>query len=62
MGLLVLLLLVPLTLQSGYSANNALVKAELFPAHIRTLGVALPYAVGNTLLTVWGMVLVILMT
>jgi MFS transporter, MHS family, alpha-ketoglutarate permease len=25
------------------------VKAELFPAHIRALGVALPYAVGNTM-------------
>lgn len=47
--LAVLLLLVPLTLQSGYSANNALVKAELFPAHIRGLGVALPYAIGNAL-------------
>ena len=45
----VLLLLVPLTLQSGYSANNALVKAELFPAHIRGLGVALPYAIGNAI-------------
>ncbi len=44
-----LLLLIPLTLQSGYSANNALVKAELFPAHIRGLGVALPYALGNAL-------------
>lgn len=42
-----LVLLIPLTLQSGYSANNALVKAELFPAHIRGLGVALPYAIGN---------------
>jgi len=42
-----LLILVPLTLQSGYSANNALVKAELFPAHIRGLGVALPNAIGN---------------
>ena len=42
-----LLILIPLTLQSGYSANNALVKAELFPAHIRGLGVALPYAIGN---------------
>ena len=41
------ILLIPLTLQSGYSANNALVKAELFPAHIRGLGVALPYAIGN---------------
>jgi MFS transporter, MHS family, alpha-ketoglutarate permease len=42
-----LLLLIPLTFQAGYSANNALVKAELFPAHIRGLGVALPYAIGN---------------
>jgi len=25
------------------------VKAELFPAHIRALGVALPYALANTL-------------
>ena len=45
----VLLIIIPLTLQSGYSANNALVKAELFPAHIRGLGVALPYAVGNAI-------------
>ena len=44
-----LILLIPLTLQSGYSANNALVKAELFPAHIRGLGVALPYAIGNAI-------------
>lgn len=42
-----LLVIIPLTLQSGYSANNALVKAELFPAHIRGLGVAFPYAMGN---------------
>jgi MHS family alpha-ketoglutarate permease-like MFS transporter len=44
-----LLILIPLTLQSGYSANNALVKAELFPAHIRGLGVALPYSIGNAI-------------
>lgn len=44
-----LLVMIPLTLQSGYSANNALVKAELFPAHIRGLGVALPYAIGNAI-------------
>src|SRR5690606_11007410 len=44
-----LVILVPLTLQSGYTANNALVKAELFPAHIRGLGVALPYAIGNAI-------------
>ncbi len=44
-----LIIMIPLTLQSGYSANNALVKAELFPTHIRGLGVALPYAIGNAL-------------
>src|SRR3546814_312347 len=44
-----LVILVPITLQSGYTANNALVKAELFPAHIRGLGVALPYAIGNAI-------------
>ena len=44
-----LLIMIPLTLQSCYSANNALVKAELFPAHIRGLGVALPYAIGNAM-------------
>lgn len=44
-----LLIMIPLTLQSGYSANNALVKAELFPTHIRGLGVALPYAIGNAM-------------
>jgi MFS transporter, MHS family, alpha-ketoglutarate permease len=42
-----LLLMFQLTLHAGYSANNALVKAELFPAHIRGLGVALPYSIGN---------------
>ena len=44
-----LLIMIPLTLLAGYSANNALVKAELFPAHIRGLGVAFPYSIGNTL-------------
>ena len=44
-----LLLLIPLTFHGGYTANNALVKAELFPAHIRSLGVALPYSIGNTI-------------
>ena len=34
---------------SGYSAVNAVVKAELFPARIRGLGVSLPYAVANAL-------------
>ena len=31
-----------------YTAINAVVKAELFPPHIRALGVALPYALANT--------------
>jgi MHS family alpha-ketoglutarate permease-like MFS transporter len=34
---------------SGYTAINAVVKAELFPAHIRALGVALPYAIANAI-------------
>ncbi|CAN7433025.1 MFS transporter [Phenylobacterium sp. LjRoot225] len=32
---------------SGYTAVNAAVKAELFPTHVRALGVALPYALAN---------------
>ena len=43
------LTLVPLVLLGAYTSISGLIKAELFPAHIRTLGVALPYAVGNTL-------------
>ncbi len=34
---------------SGYTAVSAVVKAELFPAHVRALGVALPYAMANAL-------------
>lgn len=43
------LLMIMMTLLACYTSITALIKAELFPAHIRTLGVALPYAVGNTL-------------
>jgi len=43
------LILAALVIVSGYTAINAVVKAELFPAHIRALGVALPYAVANAL-------------
>jgi MHS family alpha-ketoglutarate permease-like MFS transporter len=43
------LVLAALIVVSGYTAINAVVKAELFPAHIRALGVALPYAIANTL-------------
>ena len=39
------LLLAALLAVSGYTAINAVVKAELFPTSIRALGVALPYAV-----------------
>ena len=38
-----------LVIVSGYTAINAVVKAELFPAEIRVLGVALPYAMANTI-------------
>lgn len=43
------LILVPLTLIASYTSIGAIIKAELFPAHIRTLGVALPYAIGNAI-------------
>lgn len=42
-----LLILAALALQSGYTSIGAVVKAELFPTHVRALGVALPYAVAN---------------
>jgi MHS family alpha-ketoglutarate permease-like MFS transporter len=38
------LMLVGLTLLSGYTALSAIVKAELFPTKIRALGVGLPHA------------------
>lgn len=38
-----------LVILSGYSAISGVVKAEMFPAHIRTLGVALPYAIANAI-------------
>ncbi len=40
-----LLCLLPLFFLSGYSALSAIVKAELYPAHVRALGVAVPYAI-----------------
>jgi MFS transporter, MHS family, alpha-ketoglutarate permease len=33
------------TIVAGYTSINAVVKAELFPTHIRATGVGLPYAV-----------------
>ena len=43
------LVMVALIIVTGYTSINAVVKAELFPAHIRALGVALPYALANTI-------------
>eukprot|EP01136_Pigoraptor_vietnamica_P020326 Opistho-1_new@69086 len=43
------LMLGALVIVTGYTSINAVVKAELFPAHIRTLGVALPYALANAI-------------
>lgn len=43
------LALIPLTLLAAYTSISGVIKAELFPAHIRTLGVALPYALGNAI-------------
>ena len=36
-------------IQSCYTSISAVVKAELFPTAIRTLGVAVPYALANAL-------------
>ena len=44
-----LLILAALTIVSGYTAINAVVKAELFPASMRALGVGLPYAIAASL-------------
>jgi len=44
-GAALLLLTLALLVTSGYTAINAVVKAELFPTNIRALGVAFPYAV-----------------
>ena len=38
------LVMLALIIVSGYTSINAVVKAELFPAEIRALGVGLPYA------------------
>lgn len=41
--------LLPLLVLSSYTSISAVIKAELFPVHIRALGVALPYALGNAM-------------
>jgi len=40
---------VPLFALSGYTALSAIIKAELYPAHVRALGVAVPYAIAMAL-------------
>jgi MHS family alpha-ketoglutarate permease-like MFS transporter len=36
-----------LVIVTGYTSINAIIKAEMFPADVRALGVALPYAIAN---------------
>lgn len=43
-----LLLCAAYVVLTGYTSINAIVKAELFPAHIRALGVGLGYALANS--------------
>jgi MHS family alpha-ketoglutarate permease-like MFS transporter len=40
-----LLMMIGLSVVTGYTSINAIVKAELFPTKIRALGVGLPYAI-----------------
>lgn len=44
-----LLVAVAYVILTGYTSINALVKAELFPAHIRALGVGLGYGLANSI-------------
>jgi MHS family alpha-ketoglutarate permease-like MFS transporter len=43
------LIMAALLIVSNYTSINAVVKAELFPAHIRALGVGFPYAIAVSL-------------
>ena len=43
------LIMIGLIIVSGYTSINAIVKAELFPAQVRALGVGLPYALTTAL-------------
>jgi MHS family alpha-ketoglutarate permease-like MFS transporter len=43
------LMLLLLVFLSGYTSVSGLFKAELFPTHVRALGVALPYALANAM-------------
>src|SRR4030095_5524049 len=44
-----LLVMACLIMVTGYSSINAIIKAEMFPAHIRALGLALPFAIANAI-------------
>ena len=44
-----LLVMAALLIVSGYTSINSVVKAELFPAGVRALGVGLPYAVAASM-------------
>jgi len=46
-GVAFALVLFALLVLSAYTSISAVIKAEMFPAHIRALGVALPYALAN---------------
>ena len=48
-GLAFLLVLCGLTINSIYTSISGLFKAELFPIHVRALGVSLSYGIGNAL-------------
>ena len=44
-----LLGVIPVTIASFYTSISGVLKAELFPTEVRTLGVGLPYAVSNAI-------------
>jgi MHS family alpha-ketoglutarate permease-like MFS transporter len=44
-----MLIMLALVIVSGYTSINAVVKAELFPAEVRALGVGFPYAIAVSL-------------
>jgi MHS family alpha-ketoglutarate permease-like MFS transporter len=43
------LVMCALVMVTGYTSINAIIKAEMFPADIRALGVALPFAIANVI-------------
>jgi MHS family alpha-ketoglutarate permease-like MFS transporter len=43
------LIVAAMLFESAYTSISGVVKAELFPASVRSLGVALPYALANAL-------------